>query len=280
MERRRLLTATGALLAGGLAGCLGTEDGPASPDGDDSQPGDSPNEADEPGTDSVDPDEDACSPASRPLSARLVDEPGGRCHASARPTFVVANERETAADVTVEVESETSSSATYALDPGERSSAERPVELGEPLAGTITVDGERRAIEWPERSCLRHAVAITTDGIETGWIEPTEGPGDTQHDCYAGDAAGVWVSNAGDPRTITVTAADRCDGTTSSETLTVADGGSTKTEPLLVQGRDYELTVEGDGVEADTVAYHGHCWQPYVEIAADGTVSVQQVPVM
>ncbi|WP_259532850.1 hypothetical protein [Halalkaliarchaeum sp. AArc-CO] len=76
---------------------------------------------------------------------------------------------------------------TYMLEPGERVVKASGFEARSEVSGRVTIDGEERhRLLWPERSCYRHGIALGSEAIETGWVEPLEGPGDTQHDCYAG----------------------------------------------------------------------------------------------
>lgn len=257
MRRRDLLAATGGLAAG-LSGCLSRNGEQAGPDDDLG---------------------DGCSPADHPLSERLTDDAGGRCHDRAEPSLVVANEREEAAAVDLELESGTTYETSLSLAAGERHVEDGPVELTDPLAGTVTVDGDSATVAWPARSCLRHAIAIGPDGVETGWIEPMAGPGDTQHDCYAGDDVALGVWNAGRERTVTITVEDRCTGETRSDTVTAEADGATRTDDLLVRGRDYDLEVSGDGVEPSTHEYVDRCWEPTIRVDADGAVAVEQVPI-
>lgn len=256
MNRRQLL-ATGALaLTGPLAGCLGSSE-PITPSGTVSAP-------------SKD-----CGPASQPLSARLGDDPGdpSPCFEGATPSLVVENERDDEITVDIDVAGFT---ATESLDAGERVVASSAFEAAESLSGTVTVDGERFEVEWPERSCYRHGIAID-DSPEVGWVEPLRGPGDTQHDCYPATSVPLRVATNGESRTLNVTVTDDCADKRTERTLQLAAGTSERLDGLLESGGRYTITVDVEGGGTESYEFDDACWGVFAGVMADGTIRLGEI---
>lgn len=283
MQRRHLLAAAGGALAGGLAGCLGVGERPEirtaidRPRADRSEPG------------------AGCSDAlQRPLSERLIDDPGedpGERHGTcSEPALAVANVRAAAVDVELELplardrarkpSQQRQIEAGLELQPGERVVLRHAVEPGAPLAGTVVVDGDEHAVEWPARSCRRHGLAIVPDGVEIGWIEPAAGWGGPQHFCYVGETLPVRVRNRGGARTVRVAIEDPCTGSERSQRFAFASEGSKLLDEPAVTGRDYEIEVDGIRVDAASATYEGHCQPPQVLIDRDGAVEVRPLGIM
>lgn len=124
MNRRQVL-ATGALaVAAPLAGCSDNSPSTLTPVGSAQDP------------------PDGCGRADQPLSHRLTDDPGDSapCPEAVTPSLAVENERSDPVAVDLDLDRVADS---YTLAPGERTVAERAVELASPPAGSVTVDGER-----------------------------------------------------------------------------------------------------------------------------------------
>ena len=269
MNRRAILAATGASVSAVVAGCLDRRlgDGTSSDDvvtptvGTRSELGDD------------------CGPADRPLSELLTDDTGefSRCPDGASTSFAIENERTDSVSVTIELLDGDAFSESYTLEPDERVVERRAFDVGTDLTGTVVVDGDETTVEWPERSCYRHGIALTDDGVAVGWVTPFQGPGDTQHDCYAGDDALLTVrsrrSQLEDPGTLTVTVTDRCHGRETTESFHLEPEDSEQVDHLLRNGAVYDVTAAFEGGEPETVAFHEDCWG--VDVIVDEDEEIQ-----
>lgn len=272
MNRREILAGVGASLSAPLCGCLsGETSGNGSGSGGDAV---TPNEP-------TPPSDGACSPAERPLSALLTDETGDPTACPDRATPSLAIESERAASITVDVgeDDEGGFSETYELDPDERIVEGRAFDAATDLTGTVSVDGEETAVAWPERSCYRHGIAVTSDGVEIGWIEPLSGPGDTQHDCYAGDEVPVEISLEGEARTVEVTVTDLCADDEATQTLDVVEDGVERIDGLLANGGRYDLEASVDGGNTETYEFREACWGVSIGIDEDGDLRIDRIAI-
>lgn len=271
MNRRTLLAAVPAA-ATPVVGCLDDGSGGGEAGSDDAVTPSS--------DDDAEPD-DGCGPAAQSLSDLLTRETGdpADCPDSASTSFALENERDESLEVSVDVEGEDALAGTYALEPGERVVEGSALEPAAEVAGTVTVDGEETAVSWPDRSCYRHGIALTPDGVENGWVEPLQGPGDTQHDCYAGDDALLRVGSVGESRTVAVTVVDRCAGTEVTETFEVDADGSEQARGLLTNGGAYDLEIDVEEGESATHEFADDCWGAVIGVEADGEVRVHGVEI-
>lgn len=281
MNRRAVLAA----VAGGsvsIGGCL--TDAPRDDGGTDGSPesgggtaggGDDERRPDEQSARSLpeSPASGDCGVAAEPTSARLTDAVGDPeyCFDGATPDLVVANERDRPVSATVSV---STVEEDFDLDADERVVERSAFEAAPDLAATVTVDGEEYTWTWDERSCYRHAIAIVDDGVEFGRIEPLEGPGDTQHDCYPGRPTEIRLGAEGSPRTVTVTIDDRCTGTRTTETVDV-DGGA-RLGDALVNGGNYDVAVDVHDGGSAVYEYREMCWGLIASIDEDGAVHIYE----
>lgn len=225
--------------------------------------------------------DDGCGPAALSLSELFTDETGDRsfCFDGATPSLAIENERDETLTVTVDVETDGAITETYTLESGERVVERNAFEAKARLTGTVTVDGEgEQSIEWPERSCYRHGIALTPDGIEIGRIEPLSGPGDTQHDCYPGDGVPLRVRSA-DARTVTVEITDLCTGTNVTETLEPNADETARLDDVLANGGTYTVAVDVEGGQSRTHEFREDCWGVSVAVDGDGTVRVDGIAI-
>lgn len=277
MNRRTLLSAVAAGGGAVLAGCLADRNGSDGADGsggtDESNGTDGPT-LPSPAEPTTTGD---CGPADAPLSSLLGDETGdpGFCFEGARPDLAIANERDESVTANVRIDA---LDASYELEPGERVVERRAFEAAADREATVMLEGsdETFAGRWDARSCYRHGLAVTDDGLEIGWIEPLRGPGDTQHDCYPGTGARLEVGNLGGIRTVTVIVEDRCAGTKTEETIELEKGRET-IEDALVNGGNYDVTVDvHDGGEASYEFREG-CWGVSAQVEEDGSVRITSI---
>lgn len=271
MKRRTLLAGAGSALSLSVAGCIDDIRSGDDGSGDPGSPSDgTPRERG-----------DHCGPASQSLSELLAEEAGDAsiCPADAAPSFALENERETEVTVSVNVGDGDGLAETYTLPPGERVVEPAAFETHPDLAGTITVGTAETEVAWPDRSCYRYGVSLTPDGVENGWVEPLRGPGDTQHDCYAGDDAVVYVRSEGENRTVEVTVTDRCDGGETTETFELDAGETEQTRELLTNGGVYDIDVDVEDGGSESYEFREECWGLDVTVAADGEVSMQRLAI-
>ena len=279
MKRRQVLATVGVGLST-LAGCL--EGGAGRPAGGDERRG--PGSDDQPSTPTP---TDDCGTAGIPLSGWLVNHGGGgsACYDGATPSLVVENEREVMVEVEVEIESTSVVSESpdvdgiYALGPGERVVESSALAAHTSHQVEVTVDGTETATgSWDGVSCYRHGVAITPDGIEVGLVPPRTGPGDTQHDCYAGDEAPIRLYNAVDePWTIDLLVVDHCTNSSVEEVVDLEPEGFEFLGDLLVSGGVFDVTLDVNGGGSETYEFHDECWGLEAGILEDGSVEISQL---
>lgn len=249
MNRRQVLAAGALAVAGPLAGC--SEDSPSTltPVGSARDP------------------PDGCGRADQPLSHRLTDDPGDSapCPEAVTPSLAVENERSAPVAVDLDLDAVADS---YTLAPGERTVAERAVELASPPAGSVTVDGETWRVEWPGRSCRRHGIAVG-DQPEIGWVAPASGG-----DCYPGTPVPLRVDSTGRARTVTVTVTEACGGERRLRTLTLAAGTSRHLDSLVEAGGRYTVTVSVDGETTETAEFRDVCGGLVVSIFGNRPVRI------
>lgn len=273
MKRRDLLAVGSGTTALALAGC---------PDALASSPEDDEGEAltpvdREPG----EPEGEGCGPASLPLSELLTDRIGDQdaCFEGAEPSLVIQNERAAAVEASVDLDAEGGLSGTYSLDPGERAVEPSAFVTAESVSGTVTVDDEEWAVEWPERACYRYGIAIVPDAVEIGWVQPIQGPGDTQHDCYPGTPLDLEIGAIDGEWTVTATVTDRCTVTDREETVTVSPDGRRRLEDVFESGGVYDVTIDVDGGGSTTKAFREVCWGVSATVEADGGIRLHQLEI-
>lgn len=278
MRTRRETLATMGAVTGALGGCvdiLADESVDDSRAGDDAEPAD--DESATPGESMTAGD---CGTAAQSLSTLLTDEIGDPdwCFDGAKPSFVVENERKESVAVRLEIEPE-DFERSYTLDPGERVVERTAFEARADITGTVTVDDQEWTVEWAERSCYRHGVALLPDDVEVGRVEPLQGPGDTQHDCYPGADIPLQVSTIGNERTVTVAVDDLCTGETTTETVTVAADERERLENEFVDGSVYEVTVDIEDGGSETEEFRDVCWGMGADVTRDGEIRLDQLAI-
>lgn len=315
MNRRNLLAAlagTGAL----LAGCLGDEPAPETGNEDDRSDGDGTENESNGSAEATDdlPDEPSggtCGPADEALERLLTDDPGddSACFEGATPSLVVKNARAERIVAHVELDGFETADASVELEPGARTVPGGIVPAADGLEATVTVEtddgaaGDDGAADddgtegdggtdddgavhdealtgtWEERSCRRHAIVIGDDGIETGYVAPLSGPEDTQHDCYAGDGAGLRIYNEYAEVTATVLIDDLCTGERRTEELTLGQGDAESIGDALESGGVYDVTVVLEDGTSETYEFHEECWGLSVGIDEDGGLSIHRMAI-
>lgn len=270
MNRRTLLAGSGSALSASFVGCLnrgvsglgGEEDNGVTPARG------TPPEFDE-----------DCGPAEHPLSVLLTNEPGDSsvCVDGATPSFALENEREEALTITVDITTDDKFSETYTLAPGERIVEESAFEAASGLTGTVTVDEEESEVVWSDRSCYRHAITLVPDGIKNGWIKPFRGPGDTQHDCYAGDESVVFVRSLGEARTVEVTTTNLCTGEEIIETFELDGDETERAWGLVTDGGMYNLEATTHDDNSTNYEFHEKCWGVDITVEENGELSIYPV---
>lgn len=221
--------------------------------------------------------DDGCGQADHPLAELLTDDAGdtSQCTDRTRPSFAIENARDETLSVAVSLRGGDDLSETYTLEPGERVVEVSAFAVESDLTGTVTVDGHETTVEWPAQSCLRHAVALTADGVVAGWVDPLAGPGDAQHDCYAGDDAIVSVSTGERPATVTVTATDRCGDTETTETADLLPEDVERFRTLVRNGGVYDVAVDVEEGGSETYAFEDDCWGVAVHVDEGGDPEVR-----
>lgn len=266
MNRRSVLAALAAVSAP-TAGCL---DDPvdASADGNP--------------TETPTPDGD-CGTAAEPLSDRLVEQAGDTdvCFEGATPDLVVVNERSDAVDMTIEAsaDGDRTFDGSYELDPGERVVERSAVDAHGDRSVDVTVDGSATTGSWTGDSCYRHAVVVTPDGVSIGVVPPLSGPGDTQHDCYAGDSAPIRIYTADAAWTATLRVVDRCAGRTFEESYELDPDDVIGVDGLLVNGGVYDVRLDVESGDSGSYEFRDDCWGVTAGIDEDGTVTIRQLAI-
>lgn len=283
MNRRKLLAFIGAGSSVGIAGCLGDAETP------DSQDGNEPTR-EAVSTTQTESNEEVtlpqptgeCGPAAMPQSARFVDEGGDSsyCYEGAEASLAIENERDETLPVGVKIVTaqETVFEVSYTLSPNERIIERSVLTAHETHTASVTVDGEDAVTgEWGDVSCFRHGISLTPEAVEFGLIPPLSGPGDTQHDCYAGDSAQIAVSTDDVPQTVTVSIVDHCKETVDEETVTLAPNRFERIHDLLLNGGIYDVVVAVDGGHAAIYNFQEECWGVSAQIDEEGKVTVHQI---
>lgn len=280
MHRRRLLaavaTGSGAVVAG--AGCLADRFDPARTGTDDGR---------SPGTNAASTSAaDECGVGDEPLAALLTDDPGDgdACPSDPSPSFAVENDRDEQVRVIVTFGDGGSFERTYDLEPGDRAVEGRGVPTKDGLRATVVVESEdgdpdESTATWDHRSCKRHAVVVSEDGLETGYVDPIAGPIDTQHDCYAGDVVPIRVYNDGATRAVTVRVDDRCAGERVEERLSLEPDDVERVDDAIENGGVFDVTLELADGTAETYRFHEECWGLSASIDADGAVTIGRLAI-
>lgn len=270
MKRRVFLATTGAAVSGALTGCSDVVV-PRSRGGIDEIT---------PTTGTPVELGPECGRADQPLSAILTDDPGDDavCFDGATPSLAIENERDERLTASVELEGAGSFAETYALDAGERIVESGRLEVNSTITGTIHID-EEYPLSWPARSCRRHGIAVTSRDISIGWVEPMRGPGDTQHDCYAGDPAPVIVRSEGQNRELTVTVTDRCSEAVTSDTVSLDADSTERLESWLTHGGRYAIEIATDGDIERQYEFDDACWGVEIVVDAAGEIHVWDIAI-
>ena len=281
MERRRLL-AMAALGVGSLTGCIA--------DGTAPQSTESTNDTETP---TATPTRDGvviptptgrCGTAAVPQSAQFVDDGGDSpaCFEGAEPSLAIENEREDEITVTVEIESgaETVLDTTYTLPSDDRVVEQRTLTAQEDQTATVTVEGEEPETgSWTGTSCYRHGISLTSDGVSFGLVPPLSGPGDTQHDCYAGDPATISLRSEAVAQTVTVHVVDHCGETVVDETITVAADGVERLDDGIENGGLYDVIFAVDDGGVETFEFDDQCWGISAAVDENGNVTAHQTQI-
>lgn len=275
MNRRQVLAATTNALA--FAGCLGdqsetTQTVSPTTDSPTTQP----------------PPEKTfgfCSAATTPMSRKLVDAGGddeGFCYEGATTALAVENERDDSVALVLEVTSGEESVLTesYDLDPGERVVEGGTIDAHSDHEFRVSIDGEETTVgSWEGTSCFRHGVAVTSEGVVFGLVPPLSGPGDTMHDCYAGDDAHLSIYNGSAAHSVSVVVADHCADSTTEETFEIEPDDVEQATDLFVAGGRYDVTIDVAGGDSETYDFHEECWGLTASIDEDGGVTIQQIQI-
>lgn len=195
----------------------------------------------------------------------------------ATPSFAIENVRDAAVSVTIDLDGDDALSADYSLPPGERVVESNAFEVASEVTGRIAVDGDETDMLWPERACYRHGIALTEDGIRIGWIEPYGAPGDTKHDCYAGDEDMLWVSNEAEDRTIDLHIFDRCSEEPTIERFELIANESDRRHSVSTRGGKYDVEVDVLDGETEQYEYHEPCFSSRLLSRRMGTFDSQGV---
>lgn len=177
----------------------------------------------------------------------------------------------------VAADGETVFERSYSLEAGERAIEQEVGPAGDLESVTVTAgDAGSRSGEWAGTACYRHTAVLTGEGLETGYVSPLAGPGDTQHDCYAGDPAPI-VLHSETARTATVTVVDHCRESVDEETVEFEGDGVARLEDALTNGGRYDVVVEVEDGGAAAAGFHDACWGLSVSIDGDGDVEIGSV---
>lgn len=279
MRRRDLLAASG-LAFSGVGGCLARSGGTSS-----TTRSPTPNSPDEPttGEPTTRPTPSgACGPAAVPLSGTFTDDRGDEraCFEGASAGLVVENEREELISVAVEVEGEdgTVLEVSDDLQPGDRLLERGVLPAQEEHTAHVSLDGDVVASgRWPTPSCYRHGIAVVPGSVEFGFVPPLEGPGDTQHDCYAGDDASLRVYNGEESQSVEIRVLDHCAESVREEALDLEPGAVGRVEDALVAGGNYDVTIDVADGESATYEFREDCWGVTASIDEDGAVTIRQI---
>lgn len=280
MERRRLL-AMAALGVGSLTGCIADGTAPQStePSNDTETPTATPTDDDV----VIPTPTGRCGTAAVPQSAQFVDDGGGSpaCFEGAEPSLAIENERED--EITVDLElapesgDETMFEARYTLASGERVVEQRTLVAQKDYTARVTLgDGETATGSWTGTSCYRHGISLTPDGVSFGLVPPLSGPGDTQHDCFAGDAATISLRSEAVAQTVTVHVVDHCEEAVVDETITVAADGVERLDDVIENGGLYDVIFAVDDGGVETFEFDNQCWGISAAVDENGNVTAHQ----
>lgn len=269
MNRRALLSSVAGV---GFAGCLGRSDPSPKPSDDGSSEG-------EPSVPSG-----SCGVAAKPLSSLLVSEGGTEaCFDGAEPSLAVENERGGPIEAAVEISHEGAGAPflaeRYDLAPDERVVERSALPADGDRTATVTIGDETESGSWGGLSCYRHGIVIGPDGIEFGFVAPLSGPGDTQHDCYAGDDASIGIYNGDEAWTVTLRVVDRCEGSTVEETFEMEPNDAESVNGVIVNGGIYDVTVSVEGGGEETYAFEEECWGLSASVDGDGEVDIRRIAI-
>ncbi|NGM67857.1 hypothetical protein G6M89_02325 [Natronolimnobius sp. AArcel1] len=225
---------------------------------------------------------ESCGPAALSVSDRLTsdhgDPPWHYVDSGLTPSVAIQNERAESLTVSVDIDQSDALTETYTLESGERIVERSVLEIDWSVTATVQIEGETtQRVAWPHQSGYRHGIAITPDGLEVGWIPPLDGPGDTQHDCYAGDDAPITLRSRGTARTMTVTVVDRCTDTGTTDTVTVAADGMERLVGVLENGGLYDVTIDAEDGPTETYEFDETCWGLEAGIDEDGDLHVDRM---
>lgn len=266
MFRRTVLSSVVAGIgATATAGCLGRNDSAPTPSDGSELPENEPS--------------GSCGLAAEPLSSRFVNDGGtDACFDGAEPSLAVANERDEPVEAAVEISAHGSDepvlSGRYNLDPGERTVERRALPAHGERTARVTIDGGTESGSWGEASCYRHGIAIGPDEVGFGLVAPMSGPGDTQHDCYAGDGAAIRIYNGGAARTVRLQVVDHCAGTTATEPFEMEPDGVESVRDAIVNGGVYDVTVSAEDGGEGTYEFANDCGGLSASIDSDGGVEI------
>ena len=286
MERRELLC---GVAAGGavFAGCLdaargGSEDDSTAPTDDGTGDESSTNGS---GTETTGASTGGDCAAAVPLTDQLTDELSDDqyavCSDDREPSLVVANEREEAATVVVEAGEDADGVEVGPLElaPGERSVDSRVVSAGAFDELTAIVDGESTtwALEQAGPICYRRGVVVTDDDVQIGNVEPLAGPGDAQHDCYAGDPAQITIYNGERSTVVELSITDRCGGRNREFELELEPEDVVRKREALTNGGIADVEVAVDDATA-SYRFDEECWGLEIGVV-DGEPEIQPMAI-
>lgn len=268
MNRRALLSSVVAGV-GFVTGCLGRSDPSPKPSDD--------------GSSEVEPSipSGSCGAAAEPLSSHLVPEGGTEaCFDGAEPSLAVENERDKPIGAAVEISLKGTEAPLFAerydLAPGERVVEHSAIPADGDRTATVTIGDETETGSWGGVSCYRHGISIGPDGIEFGLVPPMSGPGDTQHDCYAGDDAWIGIYNGDGTWAVTLRVVDRCEGSTVEETFEMGPNDVESVSDVIVNGGIYDVTASVEGGGEENYAFEEEGWGLSTSIDGDGEVDIRR----
>lgn len=267
MNRRTLLSSVVAGV-GSVTGCLGRNDSSPKPSGEDGSP-------------KVEPS-GSCGAAAQSLSSQLVPEGGAEaCFDGAEPSLAIENERgepiEAAVEITVGESEAPVLAERYDLKSGERVVERSALPADGDRVATVTIGDETKRGTWEGISCYRHGIAVGSDTVEFGLVPPLSGPGDTQHDCYAGDSASIRIDNGARAQSVGLRVVDRCAETTVEETFEMEPNDVERVRDVIVNGGTYDVTIEVENGGSETYAFENDCWGLSASVDTDGEVTVRQM---
>ncbi|WP_336345518.1 hypothetical protein [Halalkalicoccus ordinarius] len=267
MNRRTLLSSVVAGV-GSVTGCLGRGESSQGSSGEGGAPEGEPS--------------GSCGAAAEPLSSQLVPEGGAEaCFDGAEPSLAIENEREEPLEAAVEITVEGAEAPVlaerYDLESGERVVEYSALPADGDRVATVTIGDETKRETWEEISCYRHGIAIGSDAVEFGLVPPLSGPGDTQHDCYAGDSASIRIDNGARAQSVGLRVVDRCVETTVEETFEMQSNDVERVRDVIVNGGTYDVTIEVENGGSETYAFENDCWGLSASVDTDGEVTVRQM---